>query len=199
MKKFLLTICLGGLVATGAQAQQSSFNYNYIQAGYGGGTMTVGGATLDTSGFGLGASVALGDSGFVTASYGDGRLKVGALTVNQSDYAIGVGGHASLGKQTDFVGGVSYVGGKISVLGYWETATGLGFDVGLRHAVTDKLEVNGGLSLAIMGSDHVQTTSLGVGARYKVAEKVSLGVGFVASSNESVSSRAVNGNVRFEF
>lgn len=199
MKKILMAACASCLLATGAQAQQSPFSYNYLQAGIAGGTMKIAGASLDVTGYGVGGSVATGDNAFLVGNFSDGQAKVGALTVNQDSLSLGVGGHVPLGNQTDLLGGLSFLRGTTRVLGYWETSTGYEFDVGLRHALTDKLEVNGGLGISVIGSERVRTTSLSVGLRYKVADKISLGVGYSSATNSGADSSGVNGSLRFEF
>jgi len=199
MKKSLIAACVGGLLAAGAHAQESPFSYSFVQAGFSSGTTEVVGLKFDTTALSLGGSVALGSHAFLTGSVSDGTAKLGGISINQNVTSVGLGGHFPLGSQTDALGAISYLRGKAAALGYWSIVTGLGFDLGLRHAVTDRLEINGGLGLYVLGSERVQTTGFSVGARYKVAKQVSLGVGYSASSNSAESSSGFGASVRFEF
>jgi len=199
MKKIFAAICLG-LFITGASAQgQSALSYSNISAGYQSGSINLSGVTLDTSGYGIAVSAAVSDSLFLLGSLSDGTAKISGVSVDQNTFSFGLGGHTPLSKQTDFVGSISYINSKASIYGYSSTVTGLGFDLGLRHALSEKIELNGGVGLSILGSDRVQTSSVGIGVRYKIADKLSLGVGYIGTNSDNVTSQGVTGTLRVDF
>lgn len=197
--KYRLIFVLSVLCPISAFASESPFSYNFVSAGYSSGSVTVSGTSLDTSGTGLGASIATSDSTFIRGSFGNGSLKVGTATVALDDWSLGFGGRMPLASTTDLVGSLSYVSSTLSYNGAWITSTGYSFDGGLRHALGDKAELAGGVGVAITGSDQIQTTSVNVGARFKVSDGFSLGVGYARSRNTSATSSGFGVNGRVEF
>jgi len=181
-----------------AFAEDSPFKYNYLQAGYSTGTMTVS-STYNTSSTGIGASIATSDSTFITGGLSQGTLTVGTASVNLDSSSIGFGGHMSLAEKTDLVGSLSYLSSTASYNGAWVTATGYSFDGGIRHAISDMVELVAGAGVSITGDDQVQTTSFNLGARYKFSNSFSIGVGYAKASNTTATSSGFGVSGRLEF
>jgi hypothetical protein len=182
-----------------AFAQDSPFNYNYLQAGYSTGTVTVSSASYNTSSASIGGSIATSESTFVLGNFSNGTLTVGTASVNLDSSTIGFGGHMSLSEKTDLVGSLSYLSSTMSYNGSWVTTTGYGFDGGIKHAVSDKVELVAGAGLSITGDDRVQTTNISLGTRFKVSNSFSLGAGYVNARNTTASSRGFGVSGRVEF
>jgi hypothetical protein len=199
MKK-IITIIGFGLIITGASAQEKSpFSYNSISAGYQSGTINLStGTNWNTTGFSFGGTAAINDSMFLGGSLANGTAKRNGVSVDQNAYSFGLGGHTALSNQTDLVGSASYISSRASIYGYSYTVTGLGFDLGLRHALTEKLEINGGVGLTILGSDRTQTSSANIGLRYKLADKFSIGVNYTGSNSDGGTSQGVMGILRVD-
>ncbi len=182
-----------------AFAQDSPFNYNYLQAGYSTGTVTVSSTSYDTSSAGFGASIATSDSTFITGGFSQGTLTVGTASVNLDNWSLGFGGHTSLSEKTDLVGSLSYLSNTVSYNGAWVRTTGYGFDAGIKHAISDKVELVAGAGVSITGDDRIQTTSLNIGSRYKVSNNFSLGVGYATARNTTGTSSGFGISGRLEF
>jgi hypothetical protein len=195
--KNIFFLCIFSSVS--AFAENSPFNYNSLQAGYSSGSVTVSGVSYNTSGTNLGASLATSDTTFITGGISQGTLNVGSASVDLDAWSFGFGGHLSLSDKTDLVGALSYLSNTVSLNGSWVKTTGYGFDGAIKHAVSDKLELVAGAGLSITGSDNVETTSLNIGARFKVSKDFSIGVSYGSASNTSGSSTAFGGTGRFEF
>ncbi len=202
MNKVLATLFFGLFAASMAQAQQATpapFSYTIAEISYLNGSADIAGSKLDMTGMSLTGSVAVNDSLFVSGSYGDGKAKISGSTIKSNTFSLGFGGHIAIGSQTDLVGSLSYINSKVTAPGRSQSDNGYGFNLGVRHAVTKELELNAGLGMTFLGADNDRTTTLSAGARYKVADKISLGLGYTNSSADAGNSRGFLGSVRMEF
>jgi hypothetical protein len=197
MKKLSALLISGTLLTTAAQAQQNPFSYNFIQAGYSIGTVKVDlvPGSVDTSGYGVSASGLVSENIFLTGSYGTQELKYDSLSGDQDQWTLGLGYRTPINSQTDLVGLISY----ISTDGDLGQYTGGSIDLGVRHALSESLELNGSVGLIILGEDNDRTIGATVGLRYKVAQNTSIGLSVSASDNDGGSGTSGGLSARFEF
>ena len=201
MKKIIMVIGAGLLTASMAHAQKAPFSYNYLELGYFNGKQAPrysSGADNDATGYGVGGSVSLNDDIFLLGEYSDGAEKDVGGDNKRAAYSLGIGGRLSAGKQTDLTANVLYKNWKFSG-GQTGTNTGYEIGLGLRHAATDMLELHGGVSVTMMESGNYQNTGFSAGLRYKLADKVSLGVAYTSDMGDYPDRKGVLGTLRFDF
>jgi len=201
MKNLLTKLAISSafLLSTSVFAQKSPFSYNYVEAGYGFGTIEVLGASFDTTGFGVSGSASLNDSIFLGGSFTDGQAKLNGVTINQDTWTLGVGARLPAGQSTDFVSTISYINSRLSALGAAETVTGYGVDIGLRHLVGEKVELSAGVGMSILGDDNERTTDFSAGLRFRVSKEASVGISYTAANADGGDSRTTLISARLEF
>lgn len=199
MKK-IITVSMFALVATCASAQTSKtpFGYNFIQLTSNSGSVDSNGYSFDTSSFGVGASLLIDDDTFITGVISNGNMKLGNFSADDTTYSFGFGVRVPVNNKTDANLGVSYISTTASgdLIG---TMTGYDLSAGLRHALTDKLEINGRVGLSVLGSARIQTTFFSTGLRYQLVDNISLGVGYGSSSNNDAAGQSFSGSLRVDF
>jgi len=198
MKKILVSVLALTAIATTAQAETSPFSYNYIQLGYINGDYKTGGSKLDFNETEFSGSLSLTDNFYLTASYSDGEIKVGPKA-DISGYSLGVGGRLPLGGATDFVGGISYAKSKVKFQGVTESESGYGISVGIRHLLSEQLELEAGVGIVDAGGDSDRVTSLSAGLRYRVAKGFSMGLGYGVLDSKEADANGFQLSLRAEF
>jgi hypothetical protein len=199
MNNLIKTFLLALPFQISAFAQESPFNYNYLQAGYSTGTVTASSNSYNTSSAGIGASIATSDSSFIIGGISQGTLTVGSASINLDNWSIGFGGHMGLSEKTDLVGSLSYLSNTLSQNGAWVRTTGYGFGAEIKHAISDKVELFTGVGVSITGDDRVQTTNFNLGGRYKISNNFSFGVGYATARNTTATSSGFGISGRLEF
>jgi opacity protein-like surface antigen len=200
MKKILLVLAIAAAASgVAAQTKQASFDYSYFEVGYTSGSIKVGSAKFDTSGYGIGLSAAITPDLFLTADFANLDTEVGLNEIDTRGFSLGLGGHSSIGPKTDLIGGFSIGRIRASLGSARQDSTNLGIDVGLRHALTEKLELNGGLGLSHLTRDKVQTLGASIGVRYKLAQRISFGVDYSYSSSDDGSGQLLLSSLRVGF
>jgi len=182
MKKQCKYFAGAALMAVGLSANAGSFSYNYVQLGYSSSETKVAGVDIDGSGYGIAGSLALNDTFFVTGAAAHSELDI-PQSNNAKVYGLTIGARTALSDKVDAYASLSAIRGETKVLNLSRSDTGYGLDAGLRFAATDKLEL--GLDLGTADVFDVNSTSFGVSAKYKLTDKVSAGIGYTSSSEDS--------------
>ena len=171
MKKALLLVLL---VATGPVAADG-LSYNYVQAGYASADLDTGdfGFDVDGDGWALGGSVAVSDNVHIFGGYSALGLDFG---IDYDEFGLGVGYNHSLGENTDFVAGLSYIKGEIDVDGFSYDDDGYGLSIGLRTKLSETIELEGGIGYADL-DDSGSSTSFSAGILFDLTDNVAFGVG----------------------
>lgn len=160
------------LLAFSATAAAQGFGYSYIQGSYG--TVEVdigGGANVDGDGFGVSGSYALTDQFHFSGEYQTADMDFG---VDLSILELAAGYHTGLSDQLDFTAQLGYVNTEVESGGVGVDDDGLMLGVGLRGALTDALEVNGGvdyIDFDLGGGE----TRIGAGFLYDIADNLTVG------------------------
>jgi hypothetical protein len=106
-------------------------------------------------------------------------------------YKIGAGWHFGLIPRLDAYGILSYQDVEVSGSGSDYSDTGAGAEVGLRFSLLKKLELNGRMQWSDLENSD---TSGGLGARWYLTERFSLGVNIDHAGNDDL----VSAGLRFE-
>lgn len=170
MKKVLLLVLL---VAAGPVAAEG-LSYNYVQAGYASADLDMSGMGVDVDGDGwaLGGSVAVTDNVHIFGGY----MSLGFdFDVDYDEIGLGIGYNHSLGKNTDFVAGLSYIKGEAEAFGFSADDDGYGVNIGLRTKLSETIELEGGIEYA--DTDEGSSTAFTAGILFDLTDNVAIGVG----------------------
>jgi len=169
-------------------------SYNYINGSFETVELDVGaGPEVDGDGFGIGGSFVVADNWHIVGRYSAIGFDFG---VDLNRFAIGGGYHTNVSDSTTVFADLTYVNWEVdtgAVLGSVDDS-GYGFAVGVRSNVTERIELQGTLSLVDLG-DGGDSTSFG-GAAWYAFESFSLGVS--AEIDDDVTSLGIGGRFFFD-
>ena len=174
------------ILAIPTRAISQEFNYDYIQGTYGSSTIDTGIGDVDANGFGVSGSFSISQNvafsaGFSTES-ADTFL---GIDLDANSTIFGITGHSSSGSKTDIFGGFSVLMGEIEASDGFTTLsdddTGNIIEFGIRHMVTDTVELTAAFSRTDIFDDTSNQT--GFGLRFYSDEKLSLGVGYATGDD----------------
>ena len=162
-------------------------SYDFIQGTY----SSVTDSSLpngDIDGGGLGFSGSLGITqnlaliaGFNATSFDSYQ----GIDIDTSEFILGITLHAPIAVGTDVVANFAALKAKVEATGgaqpFDDNDTGIVARIGLRHLVTNSIEVDVGFSYTDVFDDSFNT--FGLGARYYANEKVSFGIGYATGDD----------------
>jgi opacity protein-like surface antigen len=163
--------------------ERPGFSYTYVEANYT--RFEPDSASDHLDGFELTGSLGLPLGFFVQVT--DSKLN-GTVDLNQ--YRVGAGWHFALGSTIDAYGVLSYVGQNFD--SGISDEDGIAGDLGVKLAVTPKIELNGYGEWADVSKS---AAGLGLGVRYFLTERLSVGLRglFIDTGNEYAA------GLRFQF
>lgn len=177
LRYFLATIIL---IVPGRAISQE-FNYDFVQGTYASSTIDTGLGDIDSTGFGFSGSFSISENLAFTVGYGTSSAdRFLGIDVDTSSTTFGVTAHTSSGSKTDIFGGFTVLMADIELSDGFTTIsdddTGNIINFGVRHMVSDTLE----LTVAFSRTDIFDDTSnaTGFGLRFHSDEKLSLAVGY---------------------
>ena len=140
MSRSLLLVFLFAFSATaGAQGQ----NYNYLQASYGAVSFDDSLIDVDGDGFGISGSFAINESFHIAGEYQTADMDFG---VDLNFFEAAFGYHAVMSENLDLTAQIGYLNTEVEVSGFGSVDDdGLLIGAGFRAAMTDRVELNGGL------------------------------------------------------
>jgi hypothetical protein len=160
------------LLVASASAGAAGFDYNYLQLDYT--NIEFDNSSVDGDGFGLSGSYAINPDWHVFAGYQSAGLDFG---VDATRIDAGIGYNTELTPVVDAYARLSYEYLELDAPGAGGyDDSGLGFDIGLRFAASNDLELNAGIKHVDFG-DNNDDTSLTAAALYKFTDAFSLGLG----------------------
>ncbi len=174
------------VIATSAQA--ADFNYNYIEGGFENYDLE----NIDANVGKLSGSYEITPKLNIVGEYAKGDLDnpTGGSDLDFEESAIGIEYHASIAPKTDVTTNIKYINQDIDTV---NDEDGYGVGVGVRHWLTDTVEVDANIDYSDVDS---YDTELKVGARYHFNDDISVGAGY-STSKEDVD--VVSGNIRWNF
>lgn len=169
------------LFAFSATAAAQGFGYSYIQGSYGSVEVDTGAGDVDGDGFGISGSFEFTDEFFASGEYQTADMDFG---VDLSLLELAAGYHTPLSDKLDFTAKLGFMNAEIE-----QGGTSLGDDdglmlgAGLRGALTDAVELYGGLDYidfddsetrANAGFLYTLTNELTVGAKASFWDDISV-------------------------
>ena len=159
------------ILAIGAvNAARAEFNYNFVQASYG--EVDFDSPNVDGDNIGLGGSIAMTPAFHL---FGNADFADLSNNYDASSWEAGVGYNAAISPIVDIVAQLSYQ--SVDVDTPFGNADDSGFGVGvlLRVALTDLLELNGGIKYVDLDDSGDSTAFVGA-ALFNITDRVSLGL-----------------------
>ena len=155
-------------------------------------------ADLDVDGFGLDASLAVGDLLFIKGSYA--RVEADDFHFETDNYGLGLGFHVPITDTADFVMSASWLRVDaelcLELIGCGSgDDNGWGADAGIRWLLTPNFEASIFAGYADISDE--DDTAVSVGARYFVTPMFSLGAGY--STANDADSDLWNVDLRYHF
>lgn len=198
MRKHLILAAAAALTI-GGNALAEDLSYTYAQAQINVGQLKLPGNTVDGSGLGINGSYGFTDMLFGTAALNSVKYSENGGSLRVSDLSLGVGGHLPLTSSIDFVGVASFEritlksGGKNSESGW-------GVSAGVRGAINDKVQWNGGLKYSDIG-DAGSAITVNAGGRYYFMPAFSAGaeLGYRKFDDSDLKEITLSINARYEF
>ncbi len=162
-----------------AQAQVQTLSYSFVELGYNDTTLDFNGSDVDGDGFYGAASYEVSNSIFIGASIGSLSYD---FDIDQDVFELGIGAHTPLSRQTDLYGTVSYLDAEVSqrILGTTDDS-GYALAVGIRHLLTDTLEISGAINYVDIFND--DSTGLNLEARYYFGDVISTALAYATTDN----------------
>ncbi len=179
------------LFAFSATAGAQGFNYNYLQASYG--TVSLDDSIVDVDGSGLGISgaYAFHEEFYFAGEYQTADMDFG---VDLNILELAVGYHTPLSEQLDMTAQFGYLNAEVEAAGFGSSDDdGFLVGAGLRGALTDTVELNGGIDY--IDIDSGGETRANAGFLFALTE--TLTVGAKASFWDDINVYQLN--LRFDF
>jgi len=179
------------LLALSATAGAQGFGYNYLQVSYG--AVSFDDSIVDVDGDGLGIS---GSYGFHPDFYVAGEYQTADMDfgVDLNILELAVGYHTPLSEQLDFTAQLGYLDAEVEAAGFGSADDdGLMIGAGLRGALTDAVELNGGIDY--IDFDQGSETRANAGFLFDLTENLT--VGAKASFWDDINVYQLN--LRFDF
>lgn len=144
MKHLISTaLTLSALLA--GSAHSSSFNYSFVELGFGRSETEIDGASFDIDGNqrSISGNFELNETFFVGAGYSFTDFD---FDIDGTTLGFNIGAHTSASDTTDLFATVRFIDAEIedNVTNLSEDDTGYGFSVGVRHALNSQIELNVG-------------------------------------------------------
>ena len=178
------------LLIASASANAQGFDYNYLQLDYT--NIELDDINVDGDGFGLSGSYAINPDWHVFAGYQQAGLD---FDVDATFLAAGIGYNTELSPVIDAYARLSYEYIDLDTPGFGSfDDNGLGFDVGLRFAASQDLELNAGIAYVDYG-DADDDTGFYAGALWKFTDAFALGL--AGSWGDDISAYTLSGRVYF--
>ena len=186
--KFICSLTSVVLAAMAFNAQAADFNYNYVEGAYE--NYDIEGTDADAGK--LSGSYAMTPNLNIIGEYAVGDIDnpAGGSDLDFEETAIGIEYHTPIAPKTDLTSNLKYINQDIDSV----DDDGYGVGVGVRHQLTDKVEVDANIDYSDI--DNSDDTRLKVGARYYFNKSISAGVGY-STSKEDVD--IVSTNIRWSF
>jgi hypothetical protein len=176
------------LLVSASNVMSEGISYDYVQGSYVSTSMDSGTTEGDVDGNGYGFLASLS----ITPNYAFTVVLVAtafdtfqSVDTDTTDLAFGVTAHTSVSTGTDIFGNFSVLVAKVETTDginpISDDDTGYVISIGLRHLVTDALELEAGASREDVFED--TSNSFGVTARFYVSETFSLGVGYATGDD----------------
>jgi len=176
------------ILAISTNAFSQEFSYDFIQGTYSSSSVDIGSGygDIDASGFGASGSFSITPNIALTGSFGTTNFDTFlGVDIDATEFTFGITAHTAIAPKTDIYGGFSVLMADMEasdgVITVSDDDTGNVISAGLRHMVSDNVELNAGFSLVDVFED--TSNSFGLGARFYSEENVSFGIGYTTGDD----------------
>jgi len=162
-------------------------SYDYIQGAYSSVTdSSLPNGDVDGDGLGVSGSLGITENLAIAVGYEATSFdRYQGIDFDTSVFTLGVTLHAPIAVGTDVVANFSAIKAKVEatdgVTTFDDSDTGVAAGIGLRHLVTNSIEVDVGFSYTDVFDDSFNT--FGLGARFYANEKLSFGIGYATGDD----------------
>lgn len=189
----LRSILLIILVAFSASVGAQGLNYNYVQGSYGRVDLDDVGIDVDGDGLGISAMFAIDENFHVFGEYQTADMDFG---VDLNLMELGVGYHTNISPNLDLYANLGYVNIEVDASGFGSADDdGFSIGVGLRGAVSEAVELFGGLDYVDFDEGDGETRA---NAGFMLSLTDQLGVGLKATLWDDVNIFQLNGRWYFQ-
>ena len=173
----LITVATILALSTAAQADTPSYNYGTL--GWQKVTLDDGPLHVDGDGFGIGGSFEVADNWHIVGGYSSIGFDFG---IDLNTLSVGGGYHTAISDTTSFYANLLWLNAEADAGGGQSfDDDGFGIGIGLRSNITDRVELEGGLTHVDYGDGN--GTALSAAGWYKFTDAFSLGVTFAAEED----------------
>lgn len=162
-------------------------SYDFIQGTYSSITdSSLPNGDVDGDGLGISGSLGITQNLALTAGFNATSFdSIQGIDIDTSEFVLGITLHAPIAVGTDVVANFSALKAKVEVSdgtrSYDDSDTGVVAGIGLRHLVSNSIEVDVGFSYTDVFDDGFSTFGLGV--RLYANEQISFGIGYATGDD----------------
>ena len=183
------SLLMAVILLASSNAISREISYDYIQGTYSSVTDSRFPNDIDGDRFGVSGSLGVTQNLALTAGFNATSFD---NDIDTSQFVLGVTLHAPIAVGTEVVGNLSALKAEIEGTKFDDNDTGAIVGIGIRHLVTNSVELDGGISYTDVLDDNF--TTFGFGARFYANDEISFGIGYAAEDDAD----SILLNARFE-
>jgi len=172
------SLLMAVILAASSNAISREISYDYIQGTYSSVTDSSFSNDIDGDRFGVSGSLGVTQNLALTAGFNATSFD---HDIDTSQFVLGVTLHAPIAVGTEVVGNLSVLKAEIEGTNFDDNDTGAIVGIGIRHLVTNSVELDAGISYTDVFDDNF--TTFGFGARFYANDKISFGIGYAAEDD----------------
>ena len=158
------------LMVFAVSASAEDFDYSFAQANYS--QIDIDGAG-DGDLLGLDLSFAISDSFHLVGGFGTGDVDTPLGDIDVTAWHAGLGFNTELSQTIDLVARLSYVYDELELAGVSVDDSGIGLGLGLRFAVSDRVQANAGIDY----DDVSEETGISLDFQFSLTDSFAVGLG----------------------
>ena len=172
------SLLMAVILVASSNAISREISYDYIQGTYSSVTDSSFPNDIDGDRFGVLGSLGVTQNLALTAGFNATSFD---NDIDASQFVLGITLHAPIAVGTEVVGNLSALKAEIEGANFDDNDTGFIVGIGLRHLVTNSVELDAGISYTDVYDDNF--TTFGFGARFYANEKISFGIGYATEDD----------------
>lgn len=172
------SLLMAVILVASSNAISREISYDYIQGTYSSVTDSRFPNDIDGDRFGVSGSLGVTQNLALTAGFNATNFD---NDIDTSQFVLGVTLHAPIVVGTEVVGNLSALKAEIEGIRFNDNDTGAIVGIGIRHLVTNSVELDAGISYTDVFDDNF--TTFGFGARFYTNDEISFGIGYAAEDD----------------
>jgi hypothetical protein len=172
------SLLMAVILVASSNAISREISYDYIQGTYSSVTDSRFPNDIDGDRFGVSGSLGVTQNLALTAGFNATNFD---NDIDTSQFVLGVTLHAPIVVGTEVVGNLSALKAEIEGIRFNDNDTGAIVGIGIRHLVTNSVELDAGISYTGVFDDNF--TTFGFGARFYTNDEISFGIGYAAEDD----------------